>query len=63
MYTVCTFEMAHAMKLDFLHPIADVFIYAALLAWTATFIGLVKSLAMSLIPALYPASGGPTPTA
>jgi tellurite resistance protein TehA-like permease len=63
MYTVCTFEMAHAMKLDFLHPIADVFIYAALLAWTVTFIGLVKSLAKSLIPALYPASGGPTPTA
>jgi tellurite resistance protein TehA-like permease len=63
MYTVCTFEMAHAMKLDFLRPIADVFIYAALLAWTATFIGLVRSLARSLILALSSTNSGPTPAA
>ena len=52
MYTVCTFEMAHAMKLDFLLPIAGVFIYVALLAWATTFAGLIKSLVSSLIPVL-----------
>ncbi|WP_412771649.1 tellurite resistance/C4-dicarboxylate transporter family protein [Nitrobacter sp.] len=54
MYTVCTYEMASAMRLEFLRPIADVFVYAALLAWTAAFIGLVKKLASNLIPALNP---------
>jgi hypothetical protein len=54
MYTVCTYEMASAMRLEFLRPIADVFIYAALLAWTAAFIGLVRKLASNLIPALSP---------
>jgi tellurite resistance protein TehA-like permease len=52
MYTVCTFEMAHAMKLDFLLPISGVFIYVALLAWATTFAGLIKSLVSSLIPVL-----------
>lgn len=51
MYTVCTYEMAGAMRLEFLRPIADVFVYVALLAWTAAFIGLVKKLAGNLIPA------------
>jgi tellurite resistance protein TehA-like permease len=54
MYTICTYEMASAMRLEFLRPIADVFIYAALLAWTATFIGLVRNLVGKLIPALKP---------
>jgi tellurite resistance protein TehA-like permease len=52
MYTVCTYEMAAAMRLDFLRPIADVFVYVALLAWAAAFIGFVKKLARDLIPAL-----------
>jgi tellurite resistance protein TehA-like permease len=52
MYTACTFEMAHAMNLEFLLPIADVFIYVALVAWAATFAGLIRSLVSSLIPAL-----------
>lgn len=54
MYTVCTYEMATAMRLEFLRPIADIFIYAALLAWGATFIGLVRNLIGKLIPALNP---------
>jgi tellurite resistance protein TehA-like permease len=52
MYAVCTFEMVRAMSLDFLLPIARVFVYVALLAWATTFIGLIRSLVRSLIPAL-----------
>ncbi len=52
MYAVCTFEMVRAMNLDFLLPIARVFVYVALLAWAATFVGLVQSLIRSLIAAL-----------
>ena len=33
-------------------PIAHVFAYVALLAWAATFVGLIRSLVSSLIPAL-----------
>jgi hypothetical protein len=58
MYAVCTFEMVRAMSLDFLLPIAQVFVYVALLAWTATFIGLIRSLVSSLIPALHSTNGG-----
>jgi tellurite resistance protein TehA-like permease len=57
MYAACTFEMARAMSLDFLLPIAHVFVYVALLAWAATFFGLVHSLVSSLIPALHSAKG------
>ena len=57
MYAVCTFEMVHAMSLDFLLPIAHVFVYVALLAWVATFVGLIRSLVGSLIPALQSANG------
>jgi tellurite resistance protein TehA-like permease len=57
MYTACTFEMAHAMNLEFLLPIADVFIYVALLAWATTFVGLIKSLVSSLVPVLRAANG------
>jgi tellurite resistance protein TehA-like permease len=52
MYAVCTFEMVRAMSLDFLLPIARVFVYVALLAWATTFVGLIRSLIRSLIPAL-----------
>jgi len=52
MYSVCTFEMVHAMTLDFLLPIARLFVYIALLAWAMTFTGLIWSLFGSLIPAL-----------
>jgi tellurite resistance protein TehA-like permease len=57
MYAVCTFEMAHAMSLDFLLPIAYAFVYAALLAWAATFFGLVHGLVSSLVPVLRAAPG------
>ena len=40
--------MATAMDLDFLLPIPRYFIYVALLAWAATFIGLVRKLAKEL---------------
>jgi tellurite resistance protein TehA-like permease len=58
MYTACTFEMARAMKLDFLLLIPRVFVYVALLAWATTFAGLIKSLVSSLIPALHSAKDG-----
>jgi len=57
MYAVCTSEMARAMSLDFLLPISGVFVYVALLAWATTFVGLIKSLVSSLIPALHSADG------
>jgi len=57
MYAACTFEMAHAMSLDFLLPIAGVFVYVALLAWATTFAGLIQSLVSSLVPALRAAKG------
>jgi tellurite resistance protein TehA-like permease len=49
MYAACTFGMARAMNLDFLLPLARVFVYVALLAWATTFIGLIRGLVRSLI--------------
>lgn len=56
MYATCNFEMARAMSLDFLLPIAHVFVYVALLAWVTTFVGLIHSLVNSLVPALLTAN-------
>lgn len=51
MYTVGTFRMAQAMHLDFLYFIPKFFIYIALLAWLATFLGLISRLVrLFLIP-------------
>ncbi len=36
--------MTRAMSLDFLLPIARVFVCVALLAWATTFVGLIQSL-------------------
>ena len=44
MYTVATWEMARALDLPFLAAIPHVFVYLALLAWTAAFIGLLGTL-------------------
>ena len=44
MYTVATWQMAHAMDLAFLQIVPRFFIYAALLAWAATFIGLITEI-------------------
>jgi tellurite resistance protein TehA-like permease len=44
MYSAATHEMAAALGLDFLGLVAPAFFYAALAAWTAAFIGLVRSL-------------------
>jgi tellurite resistance protein TehA-like permease len=44
MYCVCTHEMASALGLDFLGALASAFLYAALAAWAAAFIGLLRRL-------------------
>lgn len=48
MYTVCTFQFAKALGLDFLFLIPRYFIYFAIVAWLATFIGLIIQLARKL---------------
>ena len=53
MYTVCTFRMAEALNIPFLHQISNIFIYVALFAWAATFIGLLRSFLSELIKLKY----------
>lgn len=48
MYTTCTYQLANALKLDFLLIIPHYFIYIALLAWAFTFIGLLRKSFRSL---------------
>ena len=49
MYTVCTFQMARAMELEFLLVIPRYFIYVALAAWVGAFAGLLYTLVKRLI--------------
>lgn len=53
MYTVCTFRMAEALNIPFLHWISSVFIFIALLAWTTTFIGMMRSFLSDLLKLKY----------
>ncbi|MCZ7566143.1 MAG: tellurite resistance/C4-dicarboxylate transporter family protein [Burkholderiales bacterium] len=48
MYAACTFEMAHALGLEFLEVIPRYVVYAALLAWGLAFFGLAWTLARAL---------------
>jgi len=48
MYTACTLGLARSMDLEFLQFIPQYFIYVALLAWLAAFVGLLRSLARLL---------------
>lgn len=48
MYTACTWQMDRAMEFGFLAAIPRGFLYAALLAWTITFIGMLRMLARGL---------------
>jgi tellurite resistance protein TehA-like permease len=44
MYTVCTFQLAKALGLEFLLMIPKVFVFIALFAWAATAFGLLQHL-------------------
>lgn len=44
MYAVATARMAEAMDLPFLHALPQVFLYAALGAWTLALVGLAHRL-------------------
>ena len=48
MYAACTYQMAHAMQLDFLLPLPQIFVYLALSAWVLTFTGLCRTIVVHL---------------
>lgn len=50
MYTVCTYQLATALQLDFLYAIPRIFVYLAIVAWLAAFVGLTMQLTKKLLP-------------
>ena len=52
MYTVCTFQLSRAISFEPLMIIPRCFVFIALLAWLATFVGLIHSLLRREVTAL-----------
>ncbi len=50
MYTACTEQLARIQGMEFLSVVPKYFIYAAILAWLLTFIGLIRSMGRFLLP-------------
>jgi len=48
-YAAAAWQMAHAMDLGFLKPLAECFVVLAILAWTATFIGLISTMTHNIL--------------
>ena len=48
MYAACTFDMAHALGLEFLYPVLPYLVYIAMAAWVIAFAGLVRALAQAI---------------
>lgn len=48
MYTTSTFQLSRALELPFLSAIPQVFVYAALIAWSVTFAGVAVHIARSI---------------
>jgi hypothetical protein len=44
MYTVSTFQLARAIDVQFLFWVPRIFVYIALFAWAATFLGLLRTI-------------------
>lgn len=48
MYTVCTFQLSRALRLEFLSAIPSNFVYVAFAVWTIVFLGMLRSLSRGL---------------
>jgi tellurite resistance protein TehA-like permease len=57
MYATCTFQLAKATNLEYLFKVPPYFFFATLLAWSITFIGLIRSLVKSLFTTSSPVRG------
>jgi tellurite resistance protein TehA-like permease len=49
MYAACTLQMDHAMAFGFLAELPRIFFFIAVVAWAATFTGMLRSLVRGLI--------------
>jgi tellurite resistance protein TehA-like permease len=61
MYAAATHEMAVVMRLPFLEPVAEAFLYIALGAWLAAFAGLAQALWREATSSRRPAPRPPPP--